>query len=120
MPDFPHGSSLSAFKGWQVSQKNENTRLFANYLVKWVANCKLIFVVLLFVIVLLGSDTIKIFGVAASILSIGVYFITMHPIIKKLDNLGEINPKGYSKTLAIMIAGFMLMFAVGLLLHFLL
>lgn len=119
-PDFPHGNSMLAFKGWQKSQENENTRLFANYLVKWVANCKLIFVVLLLVIVLFGSDTIKVLGIAASILSIGAYFITLHPIIKKLDALGEISPKGYSKTLAFMIAGFMLMFAVGLIIHFLL
>jgi len=117
-PDFPHGNSMSAFKGWQRSLENENTRLFASYMVRWVANCKLIFVVLLLVIVFFGSDTIKVFGIAASILSIGVYFITLHPIIKKLDNIGEINPKGYSKTLALMIAGFMLMFAAGLVIHF--
>ena len=118
-PDFPHGNSMSAFKGWQKSQENENTRLFTNYLVKWVANCKLIFVVLLLVIVLFGSDTIKVFGIAASILSIGAYFITLHPIIKKLDDMGEIRPKGYSKTLALMIAGFMMMFAAGLIIHIL-
>ncbi len=70
--------------------------------------------------VFFGSDTIKVFGIAASILSIGVYFITLHPIIKKLDNMGEISPKGYSKNLALMIAGFMLMFAAGLVIHFLL
>jgi len=119
-PDFQHGNSMKVFKGWLQSQENENTRLFANYLVKWVANCKLIFVVLLLVIVFFGSDTIKVFGIAASILSIGVYFITLHPIIKKLDAIGGISPKGYSKTLALMIAGFMLMFIAGLIIYFLL
>jgi len=119
-PDFPYGNSMASFKSWQQSQENENTRLFASYMVKWVANCKLIFVVLLLVIVFFGSDTIKVYSITASILSIGVYFITLHPFIKKLDAMGEINPKGYSKTLSYMIAGIMLMFIAGLIIYFLL
>ena len=53
------------------------------------------------------------------ILSIATYFWRLHPIIKKLDAMGGITPKGYSKALGWMIAGFMIMFTLALALHIL-
>lgn len=41
-------------------------------------------------------------------------------IILKLDRMGEITPKGYSRTLALMIGGFMIMFGLALVLYFVL
>lgn len=38
-------------------------------------------------------------------------------IIKKLDSLNKISPKGYSKTLGLMISGFLLMFSTALILY---
>jgi len=46
-------------------------------------------------------------------------FWRLHPIIKRLDQKGEITPKGYSKTLGLMIAFFLIMFAISLIVHIL-
>ena len=51
------------------------------------------------------------------IISIATYFWKLHSIIKKLDSLNKINPKGYSKTLGLMIGGFLLMFSTALILY---
>ena len=118
-PDFKYGNSMRAFKEWDRSKEDEKRHLYGKYMVRWVANCKLIFIVLLIVVLCIGSEMVKVYAVGATILSIGIYFITLHPIIAKLDKLGEIYPKGYSKILAGMIASFMIMFSVALLVHFL-
>ncbi len=116
-PDFGYGNSMSTFKAWERSKLSEKDRLFTSYMVRWVANCKLIFIMILLVIALMGSEGIKIWGVVATILSIAVYFVTLHPLISRLDKLGEIVPAGYSKKLAFMIGGFIVMFSVALFLH---
>lgn len=59
----------------------------------------------------------KLWAVVAMILSIATYFWRLHPTIKKLDAMGCITPKGYSKALGWMIAGFMIMFTAALAVH---
>lgn len=117
-PDFKYGNSMAVFKEWGRSRDSEGTSLFVRYLVNWVANCKLIFIILLAVIAILGSERVKAYGVGASIVSIGMYFVSLHPLIKRLDDMGEIVPKGYSRTLAVTIGGFMAMFTIALVAHF--
>lgn len=119
-PDFKYGNSMRSFRLWFTMQEKEENRLFVKYMVNWVANCKLIFLALLMVVVLFGNEVVTIGAVCAMILSIGIYFISLHPIIAKLDALGEIQPKGYSKTLALMIVSFMILFCVALGLYFVL
>ncbi len=82
-----------------------------------VAGVKLIFIFLLLVVLLTGNETTKIWAVVAMIISIATYFWKLHPIIKKLDSLNKISPKGYSKTLGLMISGFLLMFSTALILY---
>ena len=94
--------------------------LFAgSYLVNWVAGVKLIFIFLLAVILVTGTEAVRIGAVVSMILSIATYFWRLHPTIKKLDAMGCITPKGYSKALGWMIAGFMVMFTLALILHIL-
>ncbi len=112
------GNGVAVFKNWEESKKDEDRHLFAKYMTYWVAGTKLIFIVLLLVILITGSELTKIYAVGAMILSIATYFWKLHPIIKKLDSHGKIIPKGYSKILAKMIAGFMIMFTVALSLFF--
>ena len=116
-PDFKYGNSMFIFKEWQLTKKNESEHLLLRYMVRWVANCKLIFISLLLTIALAGSDGQKLMSVVVTIFSIGVYFITLHPLIKRLDKLGEIHPTGYSNRLALMIGGFMALFTIALILH---
>lgn len=119
-PNFKYGNSMNTFKQWYKAQEKEPERLFVKYMVNWVANCKLIFLALLVVVVLFGNKIIAVCAVIATIVSIGIYFVSLHPIIKKLDEMGEIQPKGYSKTLALTIGAFMVMFSAALALYFIL
>ena len=64
-----------------------------------------------------STETLRMWAVVAMILSIATYFWRLHPTIKKLDAMGCITPKGYSKALGWMISGFMGMFTLALIVH---
>ena len=70
------------------NSENEEQKLFASYLVNWVAGVKLIFIFLLAVILVLGTEQLRMWAVVAMILSIATYFWRLHPTIKKLDAMG--------------------------------
>ena len=116
-PDSRMGNGVAVFKAWEDSKKEENLHLFVLYMTNWVAGTKLIFIFLLLVVLVVGSETIKLYSVIAMILSISTYFWKLHPIIKQLDEQGEILPKGYSKQLKTMISGFLGLFTMALILY---
>ncbi len=111
-PDSKRGNGISVFSHWEKSKEKEEVHLFAKYMANWVAGSKLIFIGLLVVILLTGSDTTKFYAIISMIISIGTYFWKLHPIISRLDDLGGISPKGYSITLGKMISTFLLVFSV--------
>lgn len=119
-PDSKKGNGVAIFNQWEKSKEDEASHLFASYMTYWVAGSKLIFIFLLLVILLTANEWTKICSLLVMILSIASYFWKLHPIIKALDQKGEISPKGYSKTLGLMIAAFMTLFALALFLHLLL
>lgn len=112
------GNGVAVFNAY-FHPGSEEQRLFTSYLVNWVAGVKLIFIFLLAVILAIGTEQIKLWAVVAMILSIATYFWRLHPPIKKLDAMGCITPKGYSKALGWMIAGFLIMFTLALIVHIL-
>jgi hypothetical protein len=116
-PDSKHGNGIAVFNTWEDSKGDESEHLFAEYMVYWVAGTKLIFIVLLLVVLITGSEMTKLFSVIAMVLSIATYFWKLHPIMKKLDALGKISPKGYSKTLGAMISGFLCMFLIAIIIY---
>lgn len=118
MPDSKLGNGVAVFDSWRDAKNDEAMDLFAHYMAYWVAGVKLIFIFLLTVVVFTGSATVKVWAVVAMILSIATYFWKLHPIIRKLDSMGKISPKGYSKALGFMIGGFLAMFSAALALHF--
>lgn len=120
MPDSRLGNGVAVFDNWFDAKQDENESMFAHYMAYWVAGVKLIFIFLLLVILFTGTELTKLYGVVAMILSISTYFWKLHPIIKKLDKNGKITPKGYSKVLGYMIGGFLCMFSLALILHFVL
>lgn len=117
MPDSRLGNGVAVFDSWKDAKEETSMDLFAHYMAYWVAGVKLIFIFLLLVVLFTGSEVTKIWAVVAMILSIATYFWKLHPIIKKLDALGKITPKGYSKTLGWMITGFLIMFTLALGIH---
>lgn len=116
-PDSKLGNGVAVFDAWKDVKEDKNLDLFVHYMAYWVAGVKLIFIFLLLVVLLTGNETTKILAVVAMIISIATYFWKLHPIIKKLDSLNKISPKGYSKTLGLMISGFLLMFSTALILY---
>lgn len=116
-PDSKLGNGVAVFDAWKDVKEDKNLDLFAHYMAYWVAGVKLIFIFLLLVVLLTGNETTKIWAVVAMIISIATYFWKLHPIIKQLDSLNKISPKGYSKTLGLMISGFLLMFSTALILY---
>lgn len=115
-PNSQLGNGVGVFNAFHKSQSEEQ-KLFSSYLVNWVAGVKLIFIFLLAVILIIGTEQVRMWAVVAMILSIATYFWRLHPIIKKLDAMGCITPKGYSKALGWMISGFLIMFTAALVVH---
>jgi hypothetical protein len=49
------------------------------------------------------------------VFSIMTFYSRLYPALKRMDKEGQLDPRGYSRTLAIMIGGFILVFAVAVL-----
>ena len=118
MPDSRLGNGVAVFDSWNYVKEDKALNLFSHYMAYLVAGVKLIFIFLLVVVLLTGTETTRVWAVVAMILSIATYFWKLHPIIKKLDQMGKITPKGYSKTLGLMIMGFLIMFLLSLIIYF--
>ena len=118
-PNSRKGNGVAIFNHWESSKKDEDTHMFARYMTNWVAGTKLIFILLLVVVLFTSDEITKILSVCVMIASIATYFWRLHPIVKRLDQKGQITPKGYSKTLGLMIAGFLFMFTLALIVHML-
>ncbi len=119
-PQSKLGNGVAVFNEYFSIQKNENSRLFVKYLVNWVAGTKLVFIALLIVVLFLGIDIVKIHSLAFMCIAVSSYYFMLHPIVKKLDENGEITPKGYSKVLFSMITGFNSIFILAIVLYHLL
>lgn len=118
MPDSKIGNGVAVFNSWFKAKEDVHMELFARYMANWVAGVKLIFILLLLAILFFGDETLKVITIFVMILSISTYYFRLNPIIKKLDDLGEITPVGYSKILFLMITGFMVMFTIPLIYYF--
>lgn len=116
-PSSKLGNGVAVFNTFKSVEKDEELNLFTHYMVYWVAGVKLIFIFLLVVILLTGTELTKMYAVIAMIISIATYFFKLHPIIKKLDNMNKITPKGYSKTLGLMISTFLIVFSIALIIY---
>ena len=109
-PGTSRGNGLGVFNAYEKSKADAEVHALVTYLTNWVAGTKLIFIALLIVIAATGDEFTKSLGVGALILSISSYFWRLHPTIRAMDRRGEVTPTGYSRTLGVMIAAFMLVF----------
>lgn len=115
-PGTRRGNGVGVFNGYEKSKEDPEVHALVMYLINWVAGTKLIFIVLLVIILITGSSTTKVFSALGLILSISTFYWRLYPAIKSMDRRGEITPQGYSKTLGIMIAGFIGVFIIALVL----
>lgn len=105
------GNGVGVFNAWEKSKENHQVHEFIKYLVYWIAGSKLIFIMIGIVVIILGNQMTQIFTVVALIISILSFYWRLFPMIIKMDINGDITPKGYSKTLGIMITTFVLGFS---------
>ena len=113
-PGTRRGNGMGVFTAYEKSKADPEVHMLVTYLINWVAGTKLIFIVLLIGIIITGNSAAKVFSVIALIFSIMSFYSRLYPAIKSMDKAGQITPKGYSKTLGIMIASFVATFAVAL------
>lgn len=117
MPESRIGNGVGVFNALEKASSDEEIKPFVGYLINWVAGTKLIFIMIGVVIIIFGNETTQLYTIIGFIISILSFYWRLFPTIKKLDKLGQITPKGYSKTLNIMIISFILMFIVVLVIY---
>ena len=115
MPTSKKGNGVGVFNAFEKSKEIPEVHAFIKYLINWIAGTKLIFILLLLGIIYQGDTTTQYLSAGALIISIASFYWRLYPLIKQMDNNGELNPKGYSKTLGIMILSFIIIFVIGLL-----
>jgi len=113
-PGSQMGNGVGVFDAWEKSKADPAMHQFVRYLVFWVAGTKLIFIALLLVILCTTGESTQRLTVVAMMASIASFFWRLFPIVKSLDKAGRVTPPGYSKTLGLMIAGFIGLFAIAL------
>jgi hypothetical protein len=113
-PSSKKGNGIGIFNAYELSKTQPEVHALVRYLINWVAGTKLIFVALLLVILLTGSQDTRLYAVLALIASIASFYWRLYPAIKTMDRQGLISPKGYSNTLGWLIAIFIGVFVVAL------
>ena len=109
------GNGLGVFNAYDVAEKDDVVGPFVRYLIDWVAGAKLIFVMVGIAILFSSEEIVQVLVVIAFIISILSFYYRLFPAIKRLDQKGQITPKGYSKTLNYMILSFVIGFSIVLL-----
>jgi len=112
-PGTRYANAVGVFRAWEQSKQYPEIHDFIRYLVNWVAGAKLIFLLLLAVIVIFGDIEIQQMSLLALALATASFFWRLYPLIRKMDRGGQIEPEGYSKTLGLMIAAFIVVFVVA-------
>lgn len=112
VPGSRKANGVGVFAAWERSKADPELHRFVRYLVYWVAGTKLIFLALLAVILVMGSDQASVATAAVLALSISVFFWRMFPLARRMDAEGQMEPPGYSKVLGVMIRVMVVVFAV--------
>lgn len=116
-PESKKGNGTGIFNAFHESKKHPEIHRLIKYLINWVAGTKLIFICLLVVIIIWGNSTTQLAAVIALLLSIASFYWRLYPLIKEMDIKNEISPKGFSKTLGVMIGAFLAVFIISLLIY---
>jgi hypothetical protein len=112
-------NGIGVFKAWEKSKEDSEVHDLVKYLVFWVAGTKVIFLSLIVVILILGDPLIQYVSVLVLVMSISTFYFKLFPIARKMDIENQLDPKGYSRVLGIMIACMMFALFLGFLVTFL-
>jgi len=117
-PGSTKANSVGVFNACKKSKEYPEVHGFVKYLVNWVAGTKLIFLSLLTVIIVLGDPVVQTFGVLALVMSISTFYWKLYPLIREMDRVGQITPRGYSQTVSAMILVMIVTFSISLVLQY--
>lgn len=117
-PGSKKANAVGVFSAWEKSKQDPEIHDFVKYLVYWVAGVKLIFLALLAVILVFGDLNLQRLSLLALGLTTATFFWRLFPLIRKMDRLGQIEPKNYSKLLGVMIFSFIVLFALAAFIQF--
>jgi len=101
-PGTRRGNGMGVFNAYEKSKNDPEVYALVKYLINWVAGTKLIFITLLIVILITGSNTAKAYSVLALILSILTFYWRLYPAIRNMDRADQLSPRGYSRTLVVL------------------
>ena len=112
-PGSKYANAVGVFSAWEKSKQDPEIHDFVRYLVYWVAGAKLIFLFLLGVITLFGNSDIKRMCLVVLCIATLSFYWRLFPIIRKMDQNGQITPKNYSIVIGGLIFIFVVFFALA-------
>ena len=102
-PGSKYANAVGVFSAWEKSKQYPEIHDLVKYLVYWVAGTKLIFLLLLTVIIIFADAEPQRISVMALVVAILSFYWRLFPLIRKMDQSGQIEPKNYSIVLGVMI-----------------
>ena len=112
-PGSRKANGVGVFTAWEKSKADPEVHEFVRYLVYWVAGTKVIFLGLLAVVLITGTEQTRSAAAGVLAVSIALFFWRMFPVARRVDGAGQMRPAGYSRTLGAMIAAMVAVFAIG-------
>jgi hypothetical protein len=112
-PGSKYANAVGVFSAWEKSKQDPEIHDFVRYLVYWVAGAKLIFLFLLGAIFLFGNSEMQRISLVALCIATISFYWRLFPLIRKMDQNGQIEPKNYSLVIGVMIAVFIVFFALA-------
>ncbi|RKY90373.1 MAG: hypothetical protein DRQ13_12715 [Ignavibacteriae bacterium] len=106
-------NSVGVFTAWEKSKQYPEIHNFIKYLVYWIAGSKLIFILLLIVIIIFATPEVQRISLVALTVATMSFYWRLFPLIRNMDQRGEIEPKNYSIILGIMIFLFIAVFLLA-------
>ena len=113
VPGSKYANAVGIFTAWDKSKQYPEIHDFIKYLVYWVAGAKLIFLLLLAVFLLSADLDNQRMSLLALAIATASFFWRLFPLIRKMDMSGQIEPKGYSIALGVMIFIFVAVFVIA-------
>jgi hypothetical protein len=112
-PSSKYANAIGVFTAWERSKQYPEIHDFVKYLVNWVAGAKLIFLLLLAVIVLFADIEVQRLSLLALALGTASFYWRLFPLIRKMDQSGQVEPRNYSTFLGVMILAFIIFFLIA-------
>ncbi len=106
-------NAVGIFTAWEKSKQYPEIHNFIKYLVYWIAGSKLIFILLLIVIIIFATPEVQRISLVALTVATMSFYWRLFPLIRNMDQRGEIEPKNYSIILGIMIFLFIAVFLLA-------